>query len=41
MFIREIGQKFYIFVGYLCGWVIMLTVASQNEFCFYFVEKFE
>jgi hypothetical protein len=19
MFIREIGQKFYIFVGYLCG----------------------
>jgi hypothetical protein len=31
IFIREIGMKFSIFVGFLCGLGIRLIVASLNE----------
>jgi hypothetical protein len=31
IFIREIGLKFSIFVGFLCGLVIRVIVALYNE----------
>ena len=31
IFIREIGLKFTIFIGYLCGLGIRVIVASYNE----------
>jgi hypothetical protein len=33
IFIREIGLKFFFFVGFLCGLGVRVIVASQNELC--------